>query len=147
MKISPMVRTALFVSDLETASAFYADVLGLIEIYFQGDLDHPTAAHLVGMPEGVHMRAKIVKAPGPEIGSAPKAQRARNRSGNRDRGADHRLFMRVPCLEAGTAMLAGQTQVVQTVEATAATGPVPDFIPHELQLAGFAEIGKWKDRG
>lgn len=65
---SPMVRTALFVADLERATRFYLDVLGLTEIWYEGELTEGNAHELLGMPAGSVTRAKILKADGPEWG-------------------------------------------------------------------------------
>ena len=43
IKLSPLVRTALFVRDLERSAAFYREVLELTEPYYEGTLDDPTA--------------------------------------------------------------------------------------------------------
>jgi catechol 2,3-dioxygenase-like lactoylglutathione lyase family enzyme len=67
-RISPMVRTALFVADLERAVGFYRDVLGLDEVFFDGDLSDGNANELLGMPPGTTTRATILKAPGPAWG-------------------------------------------------------------------------------
>ncbi len=60
--VSTMVRTALFVSDLEHSTAFYKDIFGLTEVYNQGELTHPAAAKLVGMPPTTKTRFRILKA-------------------------------------------------------------------------------------
>ena len=67
-RISPMVRTALFVADLERSVRFYRDVLGLGEVFFDGDLSDGNAHELLGMPPGTATRATILKAPGPAWG-------------------------------------------------------------------------------
>jgi catechol 2,3-dioxygenase-like lactoylglutathione lyase family enzyme len=63
-----MVRTALFVRDLERSRAFYRDVLGLEETWFEGELTAGNAHELLGMPAGSRTRACILKAPGPAWG-------------------------------------------------------------------------------
>jgi catechol 2,3-dioxygenase-like lactoylglutathione lyase family enzyme len=65
---SPMVRTALFVADLERSTRFYQDVLGLAEIWYEGDLSSGNANELLGMPAGSYTKARILKADGPEWG-------------------------------------------------------------------------------
>jgi len=67
-RISPMVRTALFVSDLERSARFYREVLGLTEIFFEGELTDGNAHELLGVPPGSHTQAVILKAPGPAWG-------------------------------------------------------------------------------
>ncbi|MFK7956833.1 MAG: VOC family protein [Lysobacterales bacterium] len=63
MKISQSVRTAIITGDLEQARAFYENVLGLTEVYWQGQLNDPSVWHLLGTPEGSQCRAVILKAP------------------------------------------------------------------------------------
>lgn len=67
-RISPMVRSALFVSDLERSRRFYRDVIGLDETWFEGELTDGNAHELLGMPAGSYTRACILKAPGPAWG-------------------------------------------------------------------------------
>jgi len=67
-RISPMVRSALFVGDLEKSRAFYRDVIGLDETWFEGELTDGNAHELLGMPAGSATRACILKAPGPAWG-------------------------------------------------------------------------------
>ncbi len=67
-RISPMVRTALFVTDLERSARFYRDILGLDEIFFEGELTEGNAHELLGVPAGSRTRALILKAPGPAWG-------------------------------------------------------------------------------
>jgi catechol 2,3-dioxygenase-like lactoylglutathione lyase family enzyme len=67
-RISPMVRTALFVSDLERSRAFYRNVIGLDDTWFEGELTDGNAHELLGMPAGSVTRACILKAPGPAWG-------------------------------------------------------------------------------
>ncbi len=67
-RLSPMVRTALFVRDLEASTRFYRDLLGLDECWYEGDLSDGNAHQLLGMPAGTVVRARILKAPGPAWG-------------------------------------------------------------------------------
>ena len=60
--ISPMVRTAIFVRDLEGSTRFYREVLGLEEIWYEGELTEGNAHELLGMPAGSATRARILKA-------------------------------------------------------------------------------------
>ena len=48
--VSPMVRTALFVSDIERSARFYEEILEITEVYAVGSLVHETAPKLLGMP-------------------------------------------------------------------------------------------------
>jgi len=67
-RISPMVRSALFVRDLDRSVRFYREVLGLHETWFEGDLTEGNAHELLGRPSGTTTRAVILKAPGPAYG-------------------------------------------------------------------------------
>ncbi|MGY8963202.1 MAG: VOC family protein [Rhodospirillales bacterium] len=62
--ISPMVRTALFVSDIEKSSAFYRDIFDLEEVYAEGGLTHATAAKLLGMPPETNVRYRVFRSAG-----------------------------------------------------------------------------------
>lgn len=68
MKLSQMVRAAVIVEDLNRSVDFYENILGLREVYFEGELNHPAGAKLLAMPEATSIRAKILKAPGPAFG-------------------------------------------------------------------------------
>ncbi len=65
---SPMVRSALFVSDLEQSTLFYRDLLGLDEVWYEGELSQGNAHQLLGMPAEALTKAKILKANGPAWG-------------------------------------------------------------------------------
>lgn len=60
--ISSLVRAALMVSDLARATAFYR-ALGLTEVYFEGDLDGPSSAATLHIPESSQVRCRILKRP------------------------------------------------------------------------------------
>jgi len=66
--VSRLVRTALFVSDFEASLAFYRDLLGLEEIFFQGNFTGPVLGRLLGIPADAQVRAAILKAEGPAFG-------------------------------------------------------------------------------
>jgi catechol 2,3-dioxygenase-like lactoylglutathione lyase family enzyme len=67
--VSPLVRTALFVSDLTRSVRFYRDFLGLEAQYLNvTDLSASSAMRLLRFPETARMRATILKAPGPNYG-------------------------------------------------------------------------------
>ena len=66
--ISPLVRTAVIVSDLERSSAFYRDLLGLSDCCFEGTLDDPGIAPLLGLDEFSHTQVAILKAAPPAVG-------------------------------------------------------------------------------
>jgi len=48
--------------------AFYRDVLGIPEVYYQGHLTDPAVGRLLGMPENAATRFAIVKGAGPALG-------------------------------------------------------------------------------
>ena len=66
--ISPLVRTAVIVSDLERSLAFYGELLGLSDCYFEGTLDDPSIAPLLGLDEFSHTEVAILKAAPPAVG-------------------------------------------------------------------------------
>lgn len=66
--ISPLVRSALMVADLDRSTRFYREVLGLDETWYAGELSNGNAHQLLGMPAGCLTRACILKAPGPAWG-------------------------------------------------------------------------------
>ncbi len=68
MKLSPVVRTALFVSNLERSHRFYENILGIEQVFFEGTLDDPDLPDLLGLPVGQRMRAKILKIDGCDHG-------------------------------------------------------------------------------
>ena len=67
-QVSRLVRTALFVSDLDRSSRFYKQGLGYHEVYSGGDLTHKVAHALLGVPEDSAIRYEIVKTDGPDFG-------------------------------------------------------------------------------
>lgn len=66
--VSPLVRTAIIVADLERAMKFYQEVIGIPEVYYQGRLTDPASAQLLGMPADSQTRFAIVKGAGPALG-------------------------------------------------------------------------------
>lgn len=66
--VSPLIRAAVFVTDLDRSVAFYRDLLGYEEVYFSGKLDDPAANALLGMPPTSCTRATILKHAGPSFG-------------------------------------------------------------------------------
>ena len=60
--VSTMIRTALMVSDLERSAAFYKEIFDLTEVYATGELTHPAASKLLGMPPSTKTRYRILKA-------------------------------------------------------------------------------------
>lgn len=66
---SPMIRAALMVSDLDVSRAFYEDILGLDDVFVEGELSEGNIAEVLAVPESTHTRACILKRPGqPEYG-------------------------------------------------------------------------------
>ena len=86
---SAMVRTAIFVSDLERSRAFYETILGWTEVYIDVELTEGNTWQLLGQPPGAGCHALILKAPGDPMGmvglfqlkedAPPKAQRPEGR--------------------------------------------------------------------
>jgi catechol 2,3-dioxygenase-like lactoylglutathione lyase family enzyme len=69
MAISQMVRAALMVSDLEKSRAFYTKVLGLTDVYLEGEASGGNMHALIGMPSSITTRIAILKVAGkPEYG-------------------------------------------------------------------------------
>ncbi|MEQ8735060.1 MAG: hypothetical protein RIC29_09055 [Rhodospirillaceae bacterium] len=62
--ISPMVRTALFVRNLDKSATFYKEVFELEDVYAQGELQHAAATKLLGMPPETNVRYKILRSAG-----------------------------------------------------------------------------------
>lgn len=60
--VSPMVRTAIIVRDLEQSTAFYKDIFELDDVYAEGSLTHATAAKLLGVPPETRTRYRILRA-------------------------------------------------------------------------------------
>ena len=93
IELSQMVRTAIFVTDLDRSVAFYREVLGLTEEFYAGELTDGNAHELLGMPVGTHTKAVILKAPGPAFGmvglfelAKPQPQRLSKDNSTTNRG-------------------------------------------------------------
>jgi len=63
MRLSQIVRASLQVSDLDRSKAFYSEVLGLSEIYSEGEAVGGNMHELIGAPAGVTTRVCIMKQP------------------------------------------------------------------------------------
>jgi catechol 2,3-dioxygenase-like lactoylglutathione lyase family enzyme len=63
-QVSQMVRAALMVSSLERSREFYTTVLGLTEVYSQGEAKGGSMHALLGMPPSITTRTCILKVPG-----------------------------------------------------------------------------------
>lgn len=88
LDVSRLVRAALFVSDIDAATAFYRDLLGLDEVFYSGQFTGPVAGRLLGIPPGARTIARIFKAEGPPFGmiglfqvTGAKIDRVRKRRG------------------------------------------------------------------
>src|SRR6056297_2577049 len=68
IRTSSMVRTAIFVRDIERSRAFYENVLGMREVYIDVDLSTGNSWKLLGQPEGAGCHALILKAEGDPMG-------------------------------------------------------------------------------
>lgn len=66
--LSALIRAALFVRQLERSSAFYR-ALGLDAVYYEGELDGPSATAVLNVPASTRTRCRILKrAGGPNFG-------------------------------------------------------------------------------
>lgn len=68
MKISPMIRTALFVSDLERSTNFYRDVLSLSDVFWEGELEGESLEQLLAVPPGTRCHARILQSGDVSVG-------------------------------------------------------------------------------
>lgn len=68
VEVSPLIRAAVIVADLDKSVAFYRDILGYEEVFFSGGLDDPVVNELLGTPDTSHTRATILKRAGPAVG-------------------------------------------------------------------------------
>ncbi len=66
--VSPLIRAALMVRSLDRSIAFYKEVIGLEQRYYEGDLGGTSAAALMGVPDDAAIRAVILKVPGVDYG-------------------------------------------------------------------------------
>lgn len=62
LRLSALVRSALMVADLDRSSAFYGDVLGMRDVYWEGVLRGTSVERLLAVPEGSICRARILTA-------------------------------------------------------------------------------------
>ena len=105
LDISRLVRTALFVSDLEAATRFYRDTLGLEQLFYQGDFTGPAAGAVLGIPASAKVNFRILKAEGIPYGmlglfqvSGTKLQRVRKKRGSVNIGEGVLVFY-MPALD------------------------------------------------
>lgn len=66
--VSALVRVAIIVSDLESASAFYRDCLNHTDVFWEGTLEGGPLERLLGVPEGTQCRACILAASSEHMG-------------------------------------------------------------------------------
>ena len=93
-KVSRIVRTAIFVSDLERSVRFYKEGLGFGGIYASGVLEHNVGHALVGVPEDSVIRYEILQGDGLNFGMvglfevkpSPPSFRRENRGANLGEG-------------------------------------------------------------
>ena len=93
-QVSRIVRTAIFVSDLEKSVRFYKESLGYSEVYANGVLEHKVGHALIGVPEDAVIRYEIVKADELNFGMVglfeikppPSPSRKENRGANLGEG-------------------------------------------------------------
>jgi catechol 2,3-dioxygenase-like lactoylglutathione lyase family enzyme len=87
--ISPLIRTALMVRDLNRSLRFYRDLLGLTETHLPPvDLAATTSWKLLGWNAPGPLRATILKVPGPNFGMLGLFETAHS-SSNSTAGARH----------------------------------------------------------
>ena len=105
LDISRLVRTALFVSDLEAATRFYRDTLGLEQLFFQGEFSGPEAGAVLGVPASAKVTVRILKAEGMPYGmiglfhvAGAKLQRVRKKRGSVNIGEGILVFY-MPALD------------------------------------------------
>lgn len=60
MSLSPLVRAALFVRDLDRATRFYR-ALGFQGLYYEGPLDGASVQKTLRLPDGASCRCRILK--------------------------------------------------------------------------------------
>lgn len=61
--VSSLIRSAVFVSDLDRSSAFYR-ALGFTSVYFEGELDGPSTAAALKTPATTTCRCRILRPEG-----------------------------------------------------------------------------------
>jgi len=105
LDISRLVRTALFVTDLDAATGFYRDTLGLDQLFYEGDFTGPEAGRVLGIPATAKVRFRILKAEGQPYGmiglfqvEGAKLQRVKKKRGSVNIGEGVLVFY-VPKLE------------------------------------------------
>ena len=93
-QVSRIVRTAIFVSNLENSVRFYKGALGFTGVYANGVLEHKVGHALIGVPDDRVIRYAIVKADELNFGMVglfeikppPSPSRRENRGANLGEG-------------------------------------------------------------
>ena len=65
--VSALIRGTIFVGDLDRATIFYS-ALGFDKVYYEGQLNDPSASTLLGFNEHAPLEVRIVKSGGPNFG-------------------------------------------------------------------------------
>lgn len=68
MQLSPLIRAAIFVTDLERSCAFYESVLGLRQVFWEGRVAGRGLEALLALEPGSAARARIYSADGSTFG-------------------------------------------------------------------------------
>jgi catechol 2,3-dioxygenase-like lactoylglutathione lyase family enzyme len=68
VQLSPLIRTAIFVTDLERSCAFYESVLGLQQVFWEGKVAGSGLEKLLALQPGGSARARIYTADGSTVG-------------------------------------------------------------------------------
>jgi catechol 2,3-dioxygenase-like lactoylglutathione lyase family enzyme len=93
-----MVRTAIFVADIERSRAFYETVLGMREVYIDVELSTGNTWKLLGQPEGSGCHALILKAEGDPMGMVGLFELKENSPPAVDRPAGARAHIGEGCM-------------------------------------------------
>lgn len=131
---SPLIRAALIVPDAEKAAKFYEQVFGFEQVYYQGTLDTPAAARVVGAPKGTALKCKIIRGHGPNFGMIgffemmPDNSTAEPNAGGIRTGEIALVFY---CKDVSDVM-----DHAIGLGATPICRPTPFEMPHESQLEG-----------
>ena len=86
MKVSPLIRAAVIVGDLERSDRFYREAIGFDQVFWEGELAGASLEALLAVPAGSKARARILKSGDVEIGMVGlfELTPATARTGDRD---------------------------------------------------------------
>jgi len=132
--VSPLIRAALIVRDADKAAEFYERVFGFEQVYYEGTLDTPSAARVVGAPKGTVLKCKIIRGEGPNFGMigffemVPDNSTAVPQAGGIRTGEVGLVFY---CKDIGEVM-----NSAIALGASPLCLPTPFEMPHETQLEG-----------